>query len=175
MTQQFRSIYEKRIFLQNNFLVYEPCRIKYESLSFVGRVSPKIFETTENDDYIVPKEHFNHQKLTYTPDWVLPARFSHTGKDIFIESKGGSTVLMEDIMKMGTVMTENPDLDIRFLLERDTAKPGKRTATGSYKSYKSKGLVTEWLSAGNIQYAIGYKIPDNWLNLEVINEYRTAN
>ncbi|TFI51004.1 hypothetical protein BLD44_028425 [Mastigocladus laminosus UU774] len=158
----YRSKYEFTISELNPFLVYEPKKLPYTAYEIVGKISPECIKFN-GDDAIVSRSMVSESRLTYTPDWMIPAEISATGKAIYIESKSG-TVPVEDLVKVGCVMNQYPDLDFRFMLESKACKPGKRTGDGTMYTYKSRGTVAEWLKAAGIIYCIGKVVPREWLN-----------
>ena len=94
------------------------------------------------EQYVVPytkptKEH------RYTPDFVLP-------NGIVIETKGIWDTA--DRQKHKLVAAQHPDLDIRFVFSRSTAKIGK----------KSKTTYAMYCEANGWQYA-DRLVPEAWL------------
>ena len=91
--------------------------------------------------YVIPEsEH------VYTPDLRLKHR------KWLIEVKG--RMRDSDISKMLHVKASNPDLDVRFIFQRD--QPLRR---GSRKKY------SDWCREHGFLYAIG-KVPQEWLDEE---------
>lgn len=84
---------------------------------------------------------------TYTPDFTisLPG-----GRRIYIECKGW--LRPEDRQKMLKVKYQNPDLDIRFVFEKDNP----------LKNKKSKQTYTQWATRHGFPSAVG-EIPKEWL------------
>lgn len=82
---------------------------------------------------------------TYTPDFYLPAY------DLYIETKGKFTP--RDRTKMVAVISQHSDKDIRMLFMRDN---------WITKSHKKK--YSTWCESNNIPFAIGEKVPDEWLS-----------
>ena len=80
---------------------------------------------------------------TYTPDLELD-------NGIIVEIKGRWTA--QDRRKMGYVIEQNPDEDIRMLF-----------AVDNKISRNSKTRYSDWCKKRNIKYAIGKKVPMEWL------------
>ena len=99
---------------------------------------PVSFET-HRVPYMVPMT-----KHRYTPDFVLP-------NGIVVESKG--IFSPEDRAKHILVKNQHPDLDIRFVFSRSSAK--------LYKG--SKTTLAQWAEVNGFQFAQS-RIPDAWLH-----------
>jgi hypothetical protein len=81
---------------------------------------------------------------TYKPDIRLP-------NGIIVEIKGRWTA--HDRSKMGYVIEQNPELDIRMLFAADNKI-----------SKNSRTRYSTWCSKRGIVYAVGTAIPEEWLN-----------
>lgn len=88
--------------------------------------------------YVIPA-----QVHTYTPDITLP-------NGIIVEVKGRWTA--HDRKKMGLVLEQNPDKDIRILF-----------AVDNKISKNSRTRYSTWCEKRGIKYAIGREIPLEWL------------
>jgi hypothetical protein len=88
--------------------------------------------------YVVPA-----QTHRYTPDIKLP-------NGIIVEVKGRWTAI--DRKKMGLVLEQNPDKDIRILFAIDNKI-----------SKNSRTRYSTWCKRRGIKYAIGRAIPKEWL------------
>jgi len=80
---------------------------------------------------------------SYTPDIKLP-------NDIIVEVKGRWTA--HDRRKMGFVLEQNPDKDIRMLF-----------AVNNKLSRESKTRYSDWCERRGIKYAVGTKVPIEWI------------
>lgn len=80
----------------------------------------------------------------YTPDVVLP-------NGIHVEIKGRFTG--EARTKMIAVKKCNPDVDIRFLFQRD-----------DWCTKNHKMRYSEWCEKNGFDYAIGEVIPSEWID-----------
>jgi hypothetical protein len=89
--------------------------------------------------YIIPAT--SH---TYKPDFKLP-------NGIYIESKGW--FLPEDRKKHLLIKEQNPDIDLRFVLQSPNGK--------IYKG--SKTTYAQWCENNGFKWAKG-SIPDEWIN-----------
>jgi hypothetical protein len=87
--------------------------------------------------YIEPQ-----QTRKYTPDVFL-------SNGVIIEIKGRWTA--QDRKKMGLVLEQNPELDIRMLFQRDHKI-----------SKNSKTRYSNWCDKRGITYAIGNTVPEEW-------------
>lgn len=83
----------------------------------------------------------------YTPDFTISLS---GGRRIYIECKGW--LRPEDRQKMLKVKYQNPDLDIRFVFEKDNP----------LKNKKSKITYTQWAERHGFPSAVG-GIPKEWL------------
>lgn len=81
---------------------------------------------------------------TYTPDLDI-------GEDLIVEVKGRWTA--QDRRKMGHVLEQNPDLDIRILFDKDNTI-----------SRNSKTRYSDWCKKRQIKFAIGNKVPQGWID-----------
>ena len=81
----------------------------------------------------------------YTPDLIL------NNGDLIVEIKGRWTA--HDRRKMGFVIEQNPDKDIRMLFAIDNKI-----------SKNSKTRYSDWCRKRGIKYAIGTAVPEEWLN-----------
>jgi hypothetical protein len=79
---------------------------------------------------------------TYIPDIKI--------KSLIVEVKGRWTAV--DRRKMGYVIEQNPDKDIRMLFHKDNTI-----------SRNSRTRYSTWCKKRNIKYAIGDAVPDEWL------------
>lgn len=80
----------------------------------------------------------------YIPDLVI------NGGCTYIEVKGRWTA--HDRRKMGYVIEQNPDLDIRMLFAKDNTI-----------SKNSKTRYSDWCEKRGIMYAIGTEVPKEWI------------
>lgn len=80
---------------------------------------------------------------TYTPDLELE-------NGIIVEIKGRWT--SQDRRKMGYVIEQNPELDIRMLFAIDNKI-----------SRTSRTRYSDWCDKRDIKYAIGKSVPEAWL------------
>lgn len=80
---------------------------------------------------------------TYTPDFILK-------NGIIIEAKG--LFQASDRTKHLAVKKQHPELDIRFLFQRDQKL-----------SKKSKTKYSDWCKKHGFKYAIGIEIPKEWI------------
>jgi len=96
--------------------------------------------------YVVPA-----RVHTYRPDFPLE-------NGIIVETKGRWT--SADRKKMGFVMEQNPELDIRMLFALDNKIAAK-----------SKLRYSDWCEKRGIKYAIGNKVPKAWLKEKKKHEY----
>lgn len=83
----------------------------------------------------------------YTPDFTISLP---DGRRIYIECKGW--LRPEDRQKMLKVKYQNPDLDIRFVFEKDNP----------LKNKKSKITYTQWAERHGFPSCVG-EIPKEWL------------
>lgn len=81
---------------------------------------------------------------TYIPDLSI-------GDGLIVEIKGRWTA--QDRRKMGYVIEQNPDLDIRMLFDKDNTI-----------SNNSNTRYSDWCTKRNIKFAIGNTIPEEWIN-----------
>ena len=89
--------------------------------------------------YVIPA-----QAHTYTPDFELD-------NGIIVETKGRWT--SADRKKMGLVIEQNPEMDIRMLFALDNKiSPNSRTK------------YSTWCEKRDIKYAIGAEVPQEWIN-----------
>ncbi len=79
---------------------------------------------------------------TYTPDLELENK-------IIVEIKGRWTA--HDRRKMGYVIEQNPDLDIRMLF-----------AVNNKIARNSRTRYADWCEKRSIKYAIGKAVPEEW-------------
>lgn len=79
---------------------------------------------------------------SYTPDLELP-------NGVIVEIKGRWTA--HDRRKMGHVIEQNPELDIRMLFDKDNTI-----------SKNSKTRYSDWCRKRGIPFAIGNKVPEEW-------------
>jgi hypothetical protein len=89
--------------------------------------------------YTIPATHH-----TYKPDFKLP-------NGIYIESKGW--FLPDDRKKHIFIKEQNPDIDLRFVLQSPNSK--------IYKG--SKTTYAQWCEKNGFKWAKG-SIPDEWIN-----------
>ncbi len=83
----------------------------------------------------------------YTPDWRITRK---DGSIFYIESKGYFT--SQDRTKAKRVKEQHPELDIRFLFQKDN------------KLHKaSNSRYSDWCQRHGFLYAIGV-IPEDWFN-----------
>lgn len=87
---------------------------------------------------------------TYTPDFIL-------ANGIIVEAKG--LFQASDRTKHLAVKKQHPHLDIRFLFQRD-----ERISKGSKTKYST------WCEKHGFKYAIGDKIPQEWIEEKGANE-----
>lgn len=88
--------------------------------------------------YVVPA-----QIHTYTPDFKLP-------NGIIVETKGRWT--SDDRKKMGLVIEQHPNKDIRMLFAIDNKL-----------SPRSRTRYSDWCAKRSIKYAVGTTVPLEWL------------
>lgn len=84
---------------------------------------------------------------TYIPDFIVKTK---KGKLIYIETKGWMKI--EDRVKMRAVKETHPDLDIRFLFDKNN----KVSSRGKMK-------YSEWCDKHGFKYAIK-AIPKEWFD-----------
>ena len=94
---------------------------------------------TERLAFVVPAK-----TRTYKPDLIL------FNGDLIVEVKGRWTA--HDREKMAYVIEQHPDRDIRILFHKDNTI-----------SKNSKTRYSSWCKRRGIKYAIGDKVPDEWL------------
>ena len=82
---------------------------------------------------------------TYIPDLIFG------DEDLIVEVKGRWTA--QDRRKMGYVIEQNPDLDIRILFDKDNTL-----------SKNSRTRYSDWCRKRNIKCAIGKEVPQEWLD-----------
>jgi hypothetical protein len=81
---------------------------------------------------------------TYTPDLELE-------NGIIVEVKGRWTSV--DRRKMGFVIEQNPELDIRMLFAIDNKI-----------SRSSRTRYSDWCEKRDIKYAVSKQVPESWIN-----------
>lgn len=81
----------------------------------------------------------------YKPDLVFG------DEDMIVEVKGRWTA--NDRRKMGEVIEQNPDLDIRMLFHKDNTI-----------SRNSRTRYSDWCKKRGIMYAVGGKVPQEWID-----------
>jgi hypothetical protein len=94
--------------------------------------------------------------------WKEPEKLRKYKPDYWFQKKDGSLLVVEakgrwtaqDRKKICYVTEQHPNLDLRMLFERDNTLS---------KSPNSKHY-TEWCDKKGIRYAVGRKIPEEWLN-----------
>jgi hypothetical protein len=112
------------------------------------------FELHIAEDLIDNKVAFKYEEDTilyvvpaatrkYIPDFTL-------NNGIIVEAKGRWT--LEDRKKIVLVREQNPELDLRMLFQRD--QPLNKGAKTTY---------TAWCDKRGIPYAVGNKVPKEWL------------
>lgn len=116
----------------------KPYRSWYEVYTAIQLLEESVFFEYEKE-YLLYLEPAQVRK--YRPDFKI-GRF-------IIETKGRWTPA--DRKKMGLVIEQNPELDIRMLFQRDN------TITK-----KSKIRYSDWCEKRGITYAIG-KVPKEWI------------
>lgn len=94
------------------------------------------YETTKLT-YVITKK--------YVPDFIVTTK---KGKTIYVETKGW--LKMEDRVKMRAVRDSNPDLDIRFIFDKNNKI-----------SSKGKMKYSEWCEKNGFLYAIK-EVPKEW-------------
>jgi len=87
------------------------------------------------------------QQRFYTPD--LRVEVGGSGER-FIELKGKFTA--ENRARMEAVRKSNPDLDLRFLFQRD-----------NWCTSKKKMRYSDWATKHGFKWAVGERIPDEWI------------
>ena len=95
-------------------------------------------------EYEIGRLHYVLRKY-YIPDFILTLP---NGRKIYIEVKG--YLRPTDRTKMVAVKKGNPDLDIRFLFDKDNKM-----------SKNSKTTYSTWATKNGFPYAIG-SIPKEW-------------
>lgn len=83
------------------------------------------------------------KKATYTPDFRIPG-------GIFVESKGRLTA--RDRSKLAAVHLQHPGLDLRLLFAYD-----------NWCTKLHKQRYSEWAEAHGFKWAVGKRIPNEWL------------
>ncbi len=84
------------------------------------------------------------EKRKYTPDFFLP-------NGIVVEAKGKFTPKMRT--KILAIRESNPDKDLRMMFMRD-----------NWLTSAKKKKYTDWCAYHGIPCAVGYKIPEDWIN-----------
>ena len=102
-------------------------------------------------NYIIPA-----RKARYTPDFVIAAEDSATGKPLIIEGKG--RWLTKDRHKALLIQDQHPDLDIRLVFSRSKSRISKGSST----------TYAMWCEKYGFQYA-DETIPTSWLNEQKAN------
>lgn len=118
---------------------------------FEAKIRDSLAKRKANYEYESERIAFTEpeKKRNYIPDFIITTR---SGAKIYVEAKGRLT--MHDRQKMEAVRASRPDLDIRFLLQKDN--PIRKG---------SKTKYSDWCEKKGFQYAVslsGY-IPDEWL------------
>jgi predicted nuclease of restriction endonuclease-like RecB superfamily len=111
-----------------------------EQLSTTGK---KYSYESEKISYIQPEK-----KRTYTPDFVL---LKKDGSKMYIESKG--RWVLDDRKKHELILSQYPELDIRFVFSNPNARISKKSKT-TYADICDK---FRWKYAKK-------QIPDEWIN-----------
>jgi hypothetical protein len=111
-----------------------------EQLSTTGK---KYSYESEKISYIQPEK-----KRTYTPDFVL---LKKDGSKMYIESKG--RWVLDDRKKHELILSQYPELDIRFVFSNPNARISK----------KSKTTYADICDKFGWKYA-KKQIPDEWIN-----------
>lgn len=112
---------------------YEPRSFKYTRPVHRGRCT-----VCESKSVVVER--------SYTPDIRLLL------SDTWIEAKGKFTP--ENRGKMEDFLRGNPEIDLRFLFQRDN---------WITKNHKSK--YSDWCKKLGVKYAIGIRVPDEWVEV----------
>lgn len=84
----------------------------------------------------------------YVPD----LRINVEGQSFLVEIKGKFTA--ENRGRMEAVRKTHPDLDLRFLFQRD-----------NWLTRKQKTRYSDWATAHGFQWAVGEKVPQEWLEV----------
>lgn len=84
------------------------------------------------------------QHRRYLPDLRIQSRF-------LVELKGKFTA--ENRSRMESVLASHPGIDLRFLFQRD-----------NWLTKKKKHKYSDWALKNGVQFAIGDRIPDEWVN-----------
>jgi hypothetical protein len=87
------------------------------------------------------------RRRTYNPDFCV---WLSSNQFFYIETKGRLT--QEDRSKMIAFKSDNPDLDVRFVFEKD-----------GYLNKQKKTKYSRWAEQKGFTYAIS-DIPDDWLD-----------
>lgn len=87
------------------------------------------------------------EKHHYTPDFVL-------ANGLVIEAKGLFSSVMRT--KMREVIAANPDKTVHMLFQRN-----------QWMTKKRKHTYGDWCDKNGIVWAVGTKIPSEWINMEV--------
>lgn len=82
---------------------------------------------------------------TYTPDLIL------FDEELIIEVKGRWTAI--DRRKMGEVLEQNPELNIKMLFHKDNTI-----------SRNSRTRYSDWCRKRQIDYHIGIDVPQEWID-----------
>lgn len=137
MKRFFRSGLEKKVraFLDANKVdyKYEPGPIKWDR-----RVSSGACRNCSSDEVV--------QVCKYTPDFVL-------SNGIWIEAKG--RLDGPDRTKHLAIKKQHPEIDIRFVFQRDNPIPGT----------KNKTRYSEWAQKNGFKFTVSPKgeVPEDWL------------
>jgi hypothetical protein len=83
------------------------------------------------------------RRATYTPDFGLPG-------NVFVESKGYFPA--RDRAKLVAVRSQHPEIDLRLLFGAD-----------NWTTKLHKQRYSEWATKQGFRYAIGKRIPDDWI------------
>lgn len=83
----------------------------------------------------------------YNPDFVITRK---DGSKLYIESKG--YLRRDDRSKLIAIRRQNPELDIRIIFQKNQLIKG------------TKSRYSDWADRHKYPYAIGTKVPKEWLD-----------
>ena len=115
--------------------------MKYRS-GLEGRIANSL--ESRNTPYLYEVEHFKYvTESKYTPDFFLP-------NGVILEAKG--FFKPSDRRKMAAVKVQHPELDIRFVFQRNNTL-----------SKNSKSTYGDWADKHGYPWCIYPHIPADWL------------
>lgn len=110
--------------------------------NFEARIKRNLLDSGVKFEYESKKIKYE-TKHTYTPDFVFP-------NGVIVEAKGYFQA--SDRTKHLAVKKQHPELDIRFLFQRD-----ERLRKGSKTKY------SDWCKKHGFKFAIGETVPKEWI------------